>query len=140
LEPPSSVPRGIRYQQPARRQQYTVSTISRRLGAGTLQFFPSKSPELLFILSLNFDQGIRNIKDGPKRAKAAREMAKKIGVDIKQVYLTSGESDVLVMAETANGDNIAKLALAIGSQGNVRSRTARAWTEEEYAKLVSELP
>jgi uncharacterized protein with GYD domain len=30
--------------------------------------------------------------------------------------------------------------LAIGSQGNVRSRTARAWTEEEYAKLVSELP
>jgi uncharacterized protein with GYD domain len=44
------------------------------------------------------------------------------------------------MAETANGDNIAKLALAIGSQGNVRSRTARAWTEEEYAKLVSELP
>lgn len=95
---------------------------------------------MLFILSLNFtDQGIRNIKDGPKRAKAAREMAKKIGVDIKQVYLTSGESDLLVLAETANGDNIAKLALAIGSQGNV-SRTARAWTEEEYAKLVSELP
>jgi uncharacterized protein with GYD domain len=79
-------------------------------------------------------------QDGPKRAKAAREMAKKIGVDIKQVYLTSGESDLLVLAETPNGDNIAKLALAIGSQGNVRSRTARAWTEEEYAKLVSELP
>src|SRR4029079_5691692 len=96
---------------------------------------------MLFILSLNFtDQGIRNIKDGPKRAKAAREMAKKIGVDIKQLYLTSGESDLLVLAETANGDNMAKLALAIGSQGNVRSRTARAWTEEEYAKLVSELP
>ena len=81
---------------------------------------------MLFILSLNFtDQGIRNIKDGPKRAKAAREMAKKIGVDIKQVYLTSGESDVLVLAETANGDNIAKLALAIGSQGNgVHARRA----------------
>lgn len=96
---------------------------------------------MLFILSLNFtDQGIRNIKDGPKRAKAAREIAKKIGVDIKQVYLTSGASDLLVLAETANGDNMAKLALAIGSQGNVRSRTARAWTEEEYAKLVFELP
>jgi len=96
---------------------------------------------MLFILSLNFtDQGIRNIKDGPKRAKASREIAKKIGADIKQIYLTSGESDLLVLAETANGDNMAKLALAIGSQGNVRSRTARAWTEEEYAKLVSELP
>jgi uncharacterized protein with GYD domain len=96
---------------------------------------------MLFILSLNFtDQGIRNIKDAPKRAQAARELAKKMGVDIKQVYLTSGESDLVVMAETANGDNMAKFALAIGMQGNVRTRTARAWTMDEYQKLVSELP
>ena len=96
---------------------------------------------MLFIVSLNFtDQGIRNIKDSPKRAQAARELAKKLGVEIKQVYLTSGESDLVVLAETASGDNMAKFALAIGSQGNVRTRTARAWTEEEYRKLVSELP
>jgi uncharacterized protein with GYD domain len=96
---------------------------------------------MLFILSLNFtDQGIRNIKESPKRAKVARELAKKIGVEIEQVYLTSGASDLVVLAETENGDNIAKLALAIGNQGNVRTRTARAWTEEEYQKLVSELP
>jgi uncharacterized protein with GYD domain len=96
---------------------------------------------MLFIVSLNFtDQGIRNIKDAPKRAQAARELAKKIGVEIKQVYLTSGESDLVVLAETASDDNMAKLAMAIGSQGNVRTRTARAWTEEEYKKLVSELP
>jgi len=96
---------------------------------------------MLFIVSLNFtDQGIRNIKDGPKRAAAARELAKKLGVEIKQVYLTSGESDLVVLAETASGDNVAKLALAIGSQGNVRTRTARAWTEEEYKKLISKLP
>jgi uncharacterized protein with GYD domain len=96
---------------------------------------------MLFILSLNFtDQGIRNIKDAPKRAQAARELAKKVGVEIKQVYLTSGESDLVVMAETANGDNMAKFAMAIGAQGNVRTRTARAWTMEEYQRLVSELP
>lgn len=96
---------------------------------------------MLFIVSLNFtDQGIRNIKDAPKRAQASRELAKKLGIDIKQVYLTSGDSDLVVIAETPNGDNMAKLALAIGSQGNVRTRTARAWTEEEYRKLVSELP
>jgi uncharacterized protein with GYD domain len=96
---------------------------------------------MLFIVSLNFtDQGIRNIKDAPKRAQASRELAKKLGVDIKQVYLTSGDSDLIVVAETASGDNMAKLAMAIGSQGNVRTRTARAWTQEEYMKLVSELP
>jgi len=34
----------------------------------------------------------------------------------------------------------AKFALALGSQGNVRTRTARAWTQCEFQKLISELP
>ncbi len=96
---------------------------------------------MLFIMSLNFtDQGIRGIKDAPKRAKAARDLAKKLGVEIKDLYLTSGDSDLVVITETADGDNMAKFALALGSLGNVRSRTARAWTAEEYQKIVAALP
>jgi uncharacterized protein with GYD domain len=30
--------------------------------------------------------------------------------------------------------------MALGAMGNVRSRTARAWPEEEFQKLISELP
>jgi len=94
-----------------------------------------------FILSLNWtDQGIRTIKDSPKRAKASRELAKKMGVDVKQVYLTSGDSDILLIVDTPNGDNVAKYALALSSQGNVRTSTVRAWPEAEFVKLVSELP
>jgi uncharacterized protein with GYD domain len=49
-----------------------------------------------FILSLNWtDQGIRAVKDAPKRSQAARELAKKLGVEVKQLYLTSGENDLL---------------------------------------------
>jgi uncharacterized protein with GYD domain len=96
---------------------------------------------LTFILSLNWtDQGIRSVKDSPKRAEAARDLAKKVGVEIKQVYLTSGESDLLIILETASGDNVAKFALALSAQGNVRTRTARAWSETEYQKLISALP
>lgn len=96
---------------------------------------------MLFIMSLNFtDQGIRGIKDAPKRATAAQDLAKKLGVEIKHLYLTSGDSDLVVITETANGDNMAKFALALGSLGNVRSRTARAWTAEEYQKIVAALP
>ncbi len=96
---------------------------------------------MLFILSMNFtDQGIRAIKEAPKRAAAARELAKKVGVEIKQVYLTAGDSDLVAMVETPNGDNMAKFSLALGALGNVRTRTARAWTQEEYQKLVAELP
>jgi len=96
---------------------------------------------MLFIVSMNFtEQGIRSIKDTIKRQQAARELGKKMGVDIKQVYLTSGESDLVALIEAPNGDAMAKFALAIGSLGFVRSRTARAWTSEEFQKIVADLP
>ena len=94
-----------------------------------------------FMMSMNFpDQVIRGIKDAPKRAEAARDLAKKLGVEVKHLYLTSGESDLVVFVETSNGDNVAKFALALGSLGNVRTSTCRVWPAEEYVKLVSELP
>ena len=94
-----------------------------------------------FIAMLNWtDQGIRSVKEAPKRIQAARERSKKLGIEIKQIFLTSGEFDILVIAETPNADNIAKWALASGSDGNVRSRTVRAWPEAEMVKLISELP
>jgi uncharacterized protein with GYD domain len=96
---------------------------------------------MLFIVSMNFtEQGIRSIKDTIKRQQAARELGKKMGVDIKQVYLTSGESDLVALIEAPNGDAMAKFALAVGSLGFVRSRTARAWTSEEFQKIVADLP
>ena len=96
---------------------------------------------MLFIVSINWtEQGIRTVKDAPKRAQAARDLGKKMGVDIKQIYLTSGEHDLVAIVETANGDNMAKFAMTLGAMGNVRTSTARAWTEPEFHKLISELP
>ena len=94
-----------------------------------------------FILTLNWtDQGIRAVKDAPKRSEAAKELAKKLGVEVKQVFLTSGEHDLLIIVESSSGDNVAKFALATASLGNVRTSTARAWSEGEFTKLISELP
>jgi uncharacterized protein with GYD domain len=94
-----------------------------------------------FILRLNWTaQGIRGVKEAPKRSQAAKELAKKLGVEIKQVYLTTGEHDLLIIVESPSGDNVAKFALAASSQGNVRTSTIRAWSESEFQKLISELP
>jgi uncharacterized protein with GYD domain len=94
-----------------------------------------------FIVSLNWtEQGIRSVKDAPKRGKNATDLAKKFGIQIKQLYLTSGDSDFVVIMEAPSGDNIAKFAMAIASLGYVRTRTEMAWSESEYHKLVSELP
>ena len=95
----------------------------------------------MFILSLNWtDEGIRSVKDAPKRAEAADDLAKKVGVEIKEVDPTSGDNDLLVIVDTPDGDNVAKFALALGSQGNVRTRTARGRPQAEFQKLISELP
>ena len=63
-----------------------------------------------------------------------------VGVEIKQLFLTSGDADLLIVVDAPNGDNVAKFALTLGAQGNVRTRTARAWQEAEFQKLISELP
>jgi uncharacterized protein with GYD domain len=93
-----------------------------------------------FLMQMKFtDQGIRTIKDAPKRVQAARGLAKTMGIEIKHIYLTAGDSDLVAILETQSGD-IAKFALALGSLGNVHTRTGRAWTEAEFMKIVSELP
>jgi uncharacterized protein with GYD domain len=94
-----------------------------------------------FISMLSWtDQGIRSVKDTPKRVQAAKEAAKKFGIEFKQIYLTSGEFDILAISEAPHYDNVAKFAMATGMAGNVRTRTIRAWPESEMVKLISELP
>jgi uncharacterized protein with GYD domain len=126
-----------------RRRFWALPTSQVRRGArrGNTVFNPWEDRMPTFILSLGWtEQGIRSIKDAPKRAQAARELAQKLGVEIKEVYLTSGDDDLLVIVDTPHGDNVAKFALALSSQGNVRTRTARAWPQAEFQKLISELP
>ena len=79
-------------------------------------------------------------KKPTKRAQAGRELAKKVGVEIKQLFLTSGDSDVLLIVDAPDGDNVAKFALSLGSLGNVRTRLTRLWPEADFQKLISELP
>ncbi len=94
-----------------------------------------------YIMLINYtDQGIRNIKDSPKRADAARELAKACGAEMKSLYLTMGGYDLVVTVEAPNDDAVAKFSLAVGSAGNVRSTTLKAFTEEEYRGIIEALP
>jgi predicted RecB family endonuclease len=72
-----------------------------------------------FILSLNWTgRGIRAVKEAPKRSQAAKKLAKKLGVEIKQVYLTSGK---VICSSSLN------LQVAIASP-NSRSQPVRSET------------
>ncbi len=94
-----------------------------------------------YIMLINYtDQGIRNIKDSPTRADAARELARACGAEMKDLYLTMGGYDLVATVEASNDDAVAKFALAVGSSGNVRSTTLKAFTEEEYRGIIAALP
>lgn len=86
------------------------------------------------------DQGIRNIKEGPSRLEAAKKLFQSAGAEIKSYYLALGNYDAIAIIDGPNDEVAARLALAIGAQGNVRTDTMRVFTEPEYRKLVSGLP
>ena len=92
------------------------------------------------ILSNYTDQGIRTVKDSPKRLDAAKKMLKNMGGEIKDFYLTMGSYDIAIVAEAPSDDVITKFALASGSLGNIRTTTLKAFPEAEYRKIIGALP
>ncbi len=94
-----------------------------------------------YIILINFnEQGIRNIKDSPSRLDAARQAMKDLGGELKDTYLTIGAHDLVAVVEAPSDEVLAKFALTIGSQGNIRTTTLRAFTEAEYRGIIQSLP
>ena len=94
-----------------------------------------------YITLLKFtEQGIKTIKESPSRLEKARKALKSLGGELKSFHLVQGRYDAIVITEAPNDEVLARFALAIGSQGNVRTETMRAFNEAEYRKIVSGLP
>lgn len=94
-----------------------------------------------YIVLGNFtDQGVRNIKESPKRAEALRGMGKKVGVNVKDVYWTLGQYDVACIVDAPDDAAITALGLSIGALGNVRTQCLRAFTADEIGTIIDKLP
>ena len=90
-----------------------------------------------YLMLLNWtDQGIRNIKESPKRMDAAKKLAKDFGGEIKTVYMTQGTFDLVLVAEMPSEDKTAGFVLKLGSLGNVRTTTLKAYSEDDYRKII----
>lgn len=85
-------------------------------------------------------QGVVNIKEGPARLDAAKQAIENAGGKMLGFYLTMGRYDFVSITQAPNADAVATILLILGSQGNVRTETARAFTEEEYKNIVANLP
>ncbi len=92
------------------------------------------------VLSKYTQQGIAKIKEGPARIEAARQAARKFGAELKAWYLVMGQYDLVIIFEAPDDETLAKVMLSIGSLGNVSTETLRAFTEDEFRKMVAALP
>ena len=94
-----------------------------------------------YVTLLKFtDKGIQAIKDSPKRVEAAKQMAKAAGAQIKAIYYVMGRYDAVVISEAADDETAVRLSLTGGMQGNVTSETLRAFPDDEFMKIVANLP
>jgi len=93
-----------------------------------------------YIALLNWtQQGASKISASPKRLDAGRKAFKKVGAEIKDVYLTMGRHDMVCVIEAPDDESYAKALLGLASQGNVSTETLKAFSEDEYRKIISSL-
>jgi uncharacterized protein with GYD domain len=96
---------------------------------------------ITYISLLKFtDKGLQNVKDTTKRATTAKEIARKYGVNMREIYWTLGEHDVVCVLEADSDAALTAFNLATAMQGNVRSQTLRAFSASEMETVLAKLP
>jgi uncharacterized protein with GYD domain len=116
------------------------TALRRKVSSSTCFNLIGETAMATFIVLANFtDQGIRSIKDSPKRAEAFRAAASKSGVTVKDICWTVGKYDMLTIVEGSEEACMA-LGLQVAALGNVRTETLRAFSASEFSKILSHLP
>ena len=90
-----------------------------------------------FITTIKFtQQGLQNIRKSPKRAAALKSAAKKMGVEVTNIYWTLGDSDGVLIFNAPNEEIATAAMLYLSSQGNVHTTTSRAFDSSEIEKVI----
>lgn len=86
------------------------------------------------------DEGVKDIKNAPKRIRAAGKMLEKMGGKIMGFYLTIGDYDYVAIGEAPNDEVACTFLLGLGATGILRTTTLKAFTLEEFTEIVKKLP
>jgi uncharacterized protein with GYD domain len=93
-----------------------------------------------YVVLVNWtEQGIRNVKETLQRTDSGGDLAEKHGLKLEQAYWTVGPYDMLTIFEAPNDEVLSAHLLEIGSLGNVRTTTLRAYSEEEMSEILQRL-
>jgi len=91
-----------------------------------------------FVSLINWtEQGIKNFRDTPKRADAFEALVKERGGSVKSIHWTLGEYDLIAVSEFPDAETATATLLQLGSLGNVRSATLRAFDRAEIERIIN---
>jgi uncharacterized protein with GYD domain len=96
-------------------------------------------PNYIILMKLT-EQGAKTIKEAPGRVDAGIKAFEKMGGKVTGFYAVMGEYDYVAVGEAPSDEVATTFALALGSLGNVRTTSLRAYTNEEFAAMVKKLP
>ena len=96
-------------------------------------------PNYVLLMKLT-EQGGKNIKEAPGRVEAGIKAWEALGGKMTSFFVVMGEYDYVTIGEFPSDEVATAFALALGSRGNVRTTSLRAFTKEEFAEIVKKLP
>ena len=96
-------------------------------------------PTYIALMKLT-DQGIKDIKSFPQRIEAGRKGMEALGGRMVAFYSVMGEYDYVAVTEFPNDEIGMGFLLTLGTIGNVRTTTLRAFTDSEFAEIVKKMP
>ncbi len=93
-----------------------------------------------YVCLVTFTQeGLKNLKATTKRAAAFEEKVKEHNVKIKYTLWTVGQYDIVHILEAPDDETAASMAFSLGSLGNVRTETLRAFDLNEMEKVLEKV-
>jgi uncharacterized protein with GYD domain len=86
------------------------------------------------------EQGMKDIKNAPRRIEEGIKTFEAMGGKILGFYSVMGEYDYVAIGESPSDEVAMTFLLGLGALGNVRTTTLRAFTKEQFAAAVKRLP
>src|SRR5438552_6619489 len=82
-------------------------------------------------------QGVHEYKNTRDRAEAFRALLERMGGKLISLHWTLGAYDIVAVAEAPDDETITAAMLKLGSLGNVRTTTLRAFSADEVGKIIA---
>jgi uncharacterized protein with GYD domain len=83
------------------------------------------------------DQGIKDYRESPARAADFSKLVESLGGRVREIVWTVGEYDIVTVTEFPDDEAGMAALLRVGSLGNIRSTTMRAFNADEMGNIVT---